>query len=109
MMATRFIRVRGRIVPIKDKGVAVKKKEKVSLGLEVSSYKRPAATRFKESGKAGAIAGGVIGGISGLQLGLRGLVAGAVVGGTSIGLISGAIGAAFGSRTGTKIKFKKVK
>lgn len=106
-MATKFIRVRGRVVPIKEKSEShtnKPKKQKKDVLIKFTPYKRDVGTRAKEGVQAGAAAGALIGGISGAQFGLRGLAAGTAIGAATIGALGAGLAAAFGARKGLKGK-----
>lgn len=110
----KFIRVRGRVVPIRDKN-APKKRRTVYTQQEVDG----AGTRFvkgaKAVGKGGAILGAVAGAVHGAQNASHGLkfaAASVLTNAAHFALIGGALGgvtnALFGfSTSDTKNKFLK--
>lgn len=108
-MATKFVKIRGRIVPISDKKDRNKKQNKKSNDQYVSVVERESNLQAAKSvGFRAASLGAAIGGIGGAVFGLsralggtpreyaRMISAGAGIGATGLGLKLGIIGTAAG-------------
>lgn len=107
----RFVRINGRIVPIKQKngtlGSSSKAKApKAEVAWTFKTYKRDAGMRFKEGARTGGLTGAILGGFGGSNFGLTGAAAGTLIGAAGVGLGIGALSAAFGARKGLAAQAK---
>jgi len=107
----RFVRINGKVVPLKGNGSGIgSKKKKSAPSVEAVSeirfkpYERDTKTRFQESGKIGAGIGAFLGLASGSNFGIKAAIGGTAAGAAAGGLLFGGLGAAFGLRKGTKME-----
>jgi uncharacterized membrane protein len=113
MSDVRFVRIHGKVVPIRQKGNGKGFGSKTKSGAKphevVMKFKQKNVSteeRAKSGAKAGAVVGGIYGAAIGAQFGLKGLVGGAIGGAAGLGALSSGLNAAFGARKATFVSMQ---